>query len=123
MNIFNRWKWEPGRQYVPGSGPKYEKMLLFRGSFWDTYLLRYPVGAGIPFHTDPVVMDGLTKKHFRLNIILSGQTDVTEYKFTGLEKPLKLSWWRFVLFRPDLIPHRVKPVTSSRSVLSIGWIA
>lgn len=35
MNIFNRWKWEPGRQYVPGSGPKYEKMLLFRGSFWE----------------------------------------------------------------------------------------
>jgi hypothetical protein len=77
------------------------------------YLLRYPVGAFIPPHRDP-----LSKRRlFHLNIVLTkplGGEFVTESVIFRLG--------RFVFFRPDLSTHSVTPVLEgTRYVLLIGW--
>lgn len=111
-----KFKWEPGRQ-----GTGYEKLKLFnRWKFfsrfkWDLYLLRYPVGAGVQLHLDPVP----DHKHYRLNIYLwnacsGGVPDhydaICSNRF-------------FTFFRPDEYLHSVSPVAKGvRYVLSFGFV-
>ncbi|AFH14887.1 hypothetical protein LU11_gp356 [Pseudomonas phage Lu11] len=109
-------KWEAGRQ-----GTGYEKLKLFnRWKFfsrfkWDLYLLRYPVGAGIPLHCDPVP----DHRHYRLNVYLwnaksGGVPEHHDAIFTNRF---------FTLFRPDLHLHSVSPVVAgTRYVLSFGFV-
>lgn len=111
-----RWpKWEAGRQ-----GTGYQKLeLLSRWKYfsrvkWDLYLLRYPVGSGIPEHLDPLP----GHRHYRLNIYLwnaqSGGNP--EHSDTILTNRF------FTLFRPDIAKHSVSKVThGTRYVLSFGW--
>lgn len=109
------FKWEPGRQ-----GTGYEKLeLLNRWRYfakfkWDLYLLRYPVGSGIPNHRDPLP----DHKHYRLNIYLWNA------KAGGVpaHDSVICSNRFFTLFRPDLFEHSVSTVTKgTRYVLSFGW--
>lgn len=104
------WSWKLGRQ-----GTGYQKLLLAQGSWWDCYLLKYPQGAFIPEHLDPVP----GKRHYRLNILLKG-----EYAFFYRTDALNSIWrfWRFTFFRPDVTPHGIMWVNNSRWVLSIGWV-
>lgn len=106
--------WEPGRQ-----GTGYEKLKLvnrwkyFSRFKWDLYLLRYPVGSGIPKHRDPVP----DHKHYRLNIYLwNAQAGGNpEHAFTIMNNRF------FTLFRPDQALHSVSEVTKgTRYVLSFG---
>ena len=98
-------QWEKGRQ-----GTGYRKLLLARGHRWDAWLLDYPVGVEVPEHTDGV-SEG---RHWRLNIRLFG-----EDTFAGRAVFRR---GRFVLFRPDVMPHAVKPVKRRRMVLSFGFV-
>jgi hypothetical protein len=103
--------WIAGRQ-----GTGYFKQRIFEFTTrlvgMDCYILKYPVGAFVPPHTDPVT----DFKHFRLNIVLKqakrgGHLMFFKTRYTG----------RFILFRPDAIEHSVSAVTlGTRYVLSIG---
>lgn len=105
--VRNLFRWRPGRQ---GSG--YFKMLLAQGSSWDCYLMRYPTGSHVPTHHDPVH----GRRHFRLNVALRGTQDVVE-----LLGPPIARGRRWLLFRPDVVSHRMTPVERPRLELSIGW--
>ena len=107
--------WEPGRQ-----GTGYEKLeLLNRWRYfsrfkWDLYLLRYPVGSGIPRHRDPLPKHN----HYRLNIYLwnAQAGGVPEH-----DDVIITNRW-FTLFRPDLATPSVSAVTKgTRYVLSFGF--
>ena len=84
-------------------------MLLAQTSFADCYLIHYPIGSSIPTHTDPVT----NKKHYRFNLRIKG-----EDAYVG-DTLFKLG--RLIFFRPDIMPHSVKEVSSERLVLSIGF--
>jgi len=98
------FSWQPGRQ-----GTGYSKLLLHQGRRWDLYLLRYPPGASVPPHRDPLP----GREHWRANLLLWGE-DV----FRG-DAWLRLP--RLVVFRPDVTEHEVAPVARLRLVLSLGW--
>lgn len=105
--------WVAGRQQ---SG--YDKMLLAQSTWlkFDCYLLRFPVGAEIKPHTDPV---DPAYKHYRLNIVL--KRPLLGGRFVG--KTLFRIGKRVFLFRPDLERHAVTKVhAGTRYVLSIGWL-
>jgi len=112
------FKWTPGRQ-----GGGYRIAYLWNWLF-DLVLIHYPTGSYIHWHTDPVPK-GL--KHFRLNIVLVKANGGDFYCRTVSLNPEGEdgTFWkvgRFVLFRPDIQPHRVsKIVSGERWVLSIGW--
>jgi hypothetical protein len=106
-------RWRPGRQ-----GTGYDKLLLIACPFpfpFDAYLLRYPVGAEIPGHRDPVE----SGRHYRLNIVVreaggGGQFICADPIFATA---------RIKLFRPDRSEHGVTRVERrARYVLSIGWV-
>lgn len=109
-----KFKWEAGRQ-----GTGYEKLkLINRWRYFskfklDLYLLRYPVGSGIPKHRDPVP----DHSHYRLNVYLWNA------KAGGIPEHAEVIIHNrfFTLFRPDLHIHSVSPVTKGiRYVLSFG---
>jgi hypothetical protein len=107
------FRWQRGRQQ---SG--YDKMLLLQ-SLWplpfDVYVLRFPEGAEIPPHTDPVAKG----RHYRCNIVVRRAQEGGEFVCA---MPI-FETRRIKLFRPDACEHRVTRVTSgTRYVLSIGWI-
>ena len=103
-------KWEEGRQ---GSG--YFKCLLAQGLSWDFYLLRYPKGAFIAGHTDPV--EG--KEHHRVNLVLKKAKEGGQFWCRGRRTKAR----RLVKFRPDIQVHGVNEVRSgTRWVLSFGWV-
>jgi len=87
-------------------------MLLAEGGSWDCYLLRFPVGSHVPTHHDPV----RGRRHFRLNVTLRGAPESVE-----LLGPAIARGHRWVLFRPDVVSHRLAPVERPRLELSIGW--
>ena len=100
--------WEPGRQ---ASG--YAKLLLAQGRRFDLYLLRFPVGASVPPHRDPVAGGG----HLRANLILIPAARGGEFECERaiIDRP------RLKLFRPDLVTHAVRPIEAgTRWVLSLG---
>ena len=107
------WRWQRGRQ---ASG--YDKMLLLTLPWplpFDSYLIRYPEGSGVPPHTDPASHG----RHYRLNIILKSPRSGGEFICAN---PIYSSK-RIKLFRPDICEHSVTPVCGgSRYVLSIGWV-
>lgn len=110
-----RWlNWQRGRQE---SG--YDKMLLAQSPVpvpFDLWLLRYPEGAHIDWHTDPV-NEG---KHFRLNVLLKKAK--RGGKFLTKKVPI-FNHARAVLFRPDRDLHKVTEIQEgTRYVLSLGWI-
>jgi hypothetical protein len=102
--------WIPGRQ-----GGGYLKLPLFRFWRFDCYLIKYPTGASVQFHTDHA--HGC--RHYRLNIMLRRPKRGGAFHMRG--KPL-LEFWRVRLFRPDLCAHSVETVLEGvRLVLSFGW--
>ena len=104
--------WKAGRNKTG-----YFKCKLFGFAFklfgMDCYILKYPVGACIPPHTDPVT----ESKHYRLNIIIKrAKRGGRFYMFSNRFAH------RIVFFRPDLIEHSVSEVTrGTRYVLSFGF--
>lgn len=83
---------------------------------FDVYLLKFPTGAEIPTHTDPVETG---KRHFRMNVVLLKARSGGEF----IADSSILNWPRLKLFRPDITPHSVTKVESgTRYVLSIGWL-
>ncbi len=111
--LANAFRWRTGRQ---GSG--YDKMLLATARWpipFDSYLIRYPDGAEIPPHTDPVT----TGRHFRLNIVLKSPRSGGEFVCGS---PI-FETRRIKLFRPDACEHSVTRVEGgSRYVFSLGWV-
>lgn len=105
-------RWQKGRQRGG-----YDKLLLAtaRRPFpFDCYLIRYPVGAFIAPHTDPV--DG--HRHFRLNLEVRRGTRGGVFVRNGLPQH-----GRIHLFRPDVERHEVTRVEGrARYVLSVGWV-
>lgn len=113
-NYFNTaFRWQRGRQQ---SG--YDKMLLLTAHWplkFDSYLIRYPIGAAIPAHRDQVV----SGRHYRLNIVLRRSPQGGEFICAT---PI-FSSARIKLFRPDIAEHSVTRVEGGpRYVLSIGWV-
>ena len=133
-------RWKPGRQ-----GTGYEKLDLrealdagaldtHRGlldvllsqtrvsmgvevSEWDAYLLRYRDGAYVPEHTDPVA----DRPHIRLNALITAATDGTgQLRLRG--DVFDLAEGDAILFRPDVIDHRVSKVVGERLVFSVGCV-
>jgi hypothetical protein len=109
-----RWlTWQRGRQDTG-----YDKMLMATARWplpFDCYLLRYPQGAVIPPHTDPVT----DKKHYRLNIVVWRATQGGEFICAT---PI-FATDRIKLFRPDACEHSVSEVKQgSRYVFSLGWV-
>lgn len=106
-------RWQRGRQQ---SG--YDKMLLLQSPWplpFDAYLLRFPTGAAIAPHTDPVSIG----RHYRLNIVLKRARAGGEFVCAT---PIHASA-RIKFFRPDACEHSVTRVTAgTRYVLSIGWV-
>ncbi len=101
------WKWKEGRQNT-----QYHKFQLIQiRKCFDAYLIKYPANEILPAHKDKVE----NGKHYRLNIELWGRG-----KFI-CENPI-FKWWRIVLFRPDICEHSMINGSSSRLVLSIGWV-
>lgn len=104
--------WQKGRQ-----GTGYSKMLLVVCPFvfpFDLYLLRYPVGAFIPPHTDPVA----GRNHYRLNVelVASGGGG-----FVCNNCIARGQRWAF--FRPDKSVHSVSRIEGrTRYVLSFGFL-
>ncbi|MBV8659104.1 MAG: 2OG-Fe(II) oxygenase [Burkholderiales bacterium] len=107
------FRWQRGRQ-----GTGYDKMLLLTARWpvpFDSYLIRYPAGASIPPHTDPVQLG----QHYRLNVVLKSSPAGGEFVCAT---PIFASR-RIKLFRPDACEHSVTHVEGgSRYVLSIGWV-
>ncbi len=107
------FRWQRGRQ-----GTGYDKMLLLTAHWplpFDSYLIRYPEGAEIPPHTDPVQAG----RHYRLNIVLKSSPSGGEFVCAT---PIYASR-RIKLFRPDACEHSVtRVVGGSRYVLSLGWV-
>jgi hypothetical protein len=93
-------------------------MLLLQ-SLWplpfDVYILRFPEGAEIPAHTDPVAKG----RHYRCNIVVKRAREGGEFVCAT---PI-VATRRIKVFRPDTCDHSVTRVTrGTRYVLSIGWI-
>lgn len=107
------FRWRRGRQ-----GTGYDKMLLATWHWplpFDCYLIRYPEGAAIPPHRDPVG-EG---RHYRANLILWSPKAGGEF----LCEDAIHDGRRLKVFRPDVAEHSVTTVVGgSRWVLSIGWI-
>jgi hypothetical protein len=84
-------------------------------ALFDAWLLRYPVGAEIPAHTDPP-MAGMC--HVRINALaLSGRGGLLY--LDGQEVPLDAG--DAYIFRPDLVRHQVTAVEGNeRLMLSVG---
>jgi hypothetical protein len=99
-------KWQPGRK-----GTGYRKLVFWQNErlACDCYLIDYPPTTYVSTHTDPVP----GKKHYRLNILLWGQ-DNFHGQTLFATKHIKL-------FRPDISPHSVEPVSKRRIIFSIGW--
>jgi hypothetical protein len=106
-------KWDTGR-----AGTGYWKMKLLEsvsGKF-DLYLLKYPKGSFINWHTDPT-FSGFN--HWRLNLVL-WRTKGGEFE---TRDACKVKTSRLNIFRPDVNEHRVTTIESgTRYVLSLGWL-
>ena len=111
------FRWQEGRQ-----GTGYDKMLLATARWpvaFDAYLLRFPEGTAVPFHTDPAPAG---QRRFRMNVFLRQAKRGGEF-VTRSEVGRIVSWPRLELFRPDLAEHAVTRVEEgSRLVLSVGWL-
>jgi hypothetical protein len=107
------FRWQRGRQ-----GTGYDKMLLATARWplpFDSYLIRYPEGAEIPPHTDPVQLG----RHYRLNIVLKSPRAGGDFVCAA---PI-FATRRIKLFRPDACEHSVtRVVGGSRYVFSLGWV-
>ena len=97
-------KWEKGRQ---NSG--YFKKKLMEWKFIDLYLLKFPAGASVPTHKDPVK----NKTHIRFNVLLKGDNTFKCEKYI-------FKFWRFVLFRSDKYKHSLGKVDRDTYLLSLG---
>lgn len=109
-------RWIPGRQ-----GTGYLKLRLAGwGQLFDVWLLRYPEGAYIDWHRDPV--NG--RRHYRANLVLRQARWGGWFacrRYVGNVWSCGRREW-FVVFRPDLVEHAVTPIMrGSRWVLSVGW--
>jgi len=90
--------------------------LIYSKRFWlDCYLIRYPTGASIPLHKDPIK----NGKMYRLNIEFWKPKEGGKFHSNTLFS----LFGRIHLFRPDIEEHYVTPVTKGeRWVFSIGKI-
>jgi hypothetical protein len=107
------FRWRRGRQ-----GTGFDKMLLATLPWpipFDCYLIRYPEGAEIPPHVDPVAKG----RHYRLNVVIRRSPSGGEF---ACADPLYSSP-RVKFFRPDVSTHSVTRVEGGpRYVFSVGWI-
>lgn len=108
-------QWEVGRQgtgYFKLKLPENRRLLPF-----DLYLLKYPEGAYISEHTDPVK----EKKHYRLNIELMQAVGGVFWR-KGRDGRFHTEFGRVHFFRPDIEPHGLTLVLhGTRYVLSFGF--
>jgi hypothetical protein len=82
---------------------------------FDCYIIRYPTGAYLVPHRDPVK----GKKHYRCNIILKSPKRGGEFVCAD---PI-ISWKRLKFFRSDLSEHSITEVLEgSRYIFSFGWV-
>jgi hypothetical protein len=108
-----KWlRWERGRQ-----NGGYDKLLIAQSQLlkFDLYVLRFPEGAEIKPHTDPVK----TGRHFRLNVIVKAARRGGEFvvKDAIVNRP------RVKFFRPDVSEHSVTRIEEgSRYVISFGYV-
>jgi len=114
MRLF-QFKWELGR-----ANTGYSKLLLYQSDRFkfDIYLLKYPTGSSLDWHTDPCTLEGYN--HWRFNFTLkrakAGGVCQTIY-------PPTWSGWRCYFFRPDENMHRVTKIEAgTRYVLSFGFL-
>lgn len=93
-------------------------MLLLHGLWpvpWGLYVLRFRVGSGISWHTDPVSLG----RHHRCNFVFWRAREGGEFECAA---PL-FATRRLKVFRPDACAHWVLPVRRGvRYVLSLGWV-
>lgn len=101
--------WQPGRQEATKDILKFPIWSFFG---IDLYLLKFPANKEVATHLD--VVDA--KKHFRLNITLTGEWILT---INQTQKTQQAGDYH--LFRPDIQEHSAKFIKTSL-VLSIGWI-
>ena len=112
--------WQVGRS--ANENAPYYKLKVFISKFFkvDCYLLKYPKGSKIKWHTDPSP-NGY--KHYRLNITLQKAKVGGKFVYLDTNGTCVLLNRRFNLFRPDIIEHGVSTITDgTRYVLSIGWL-
>ena len=110
MKLFT---WIGGRQ---ASG--YDKMPLFisKRLKLDLYLIRFPVGAHVPTHKDPVEKG---YKHHRLNYMITGNYNIGQRMYVlGPSK----RFWRFIYFRPDVFEHGLQDRKTEALMISLGWL-
>lgn len=107
------FSWQKGRQ---DSG--YEKLKLISNPWilpFDLYLLRFPEGSEVPYHTDPI-SDGA---HYRCNLYLKKADKGGEFLCDRTIFSSRI----LTIFRPDVYMHAVTKVESGcRYVLSFGFV-
>lgn len=107
------FNWIAGRQ-----GTGYFKMLLLQNSRFipfDIYLLKFPEGSYIDWHTDPVP----DYNHYRINWIV--KTSEKGGEFIS-KSPIFTSKYLNIM-RPDIDLHCVTKIEKgTRYVLSLGWV-
>lgn len=121
--------WKPGR-----SSPfNYFKFQLASIWFFDCYILKFPKGSSIDWHTDPLPNDvAVRKHHHRLNFFLKkpkegGQILTKEFMLDGERRGASYLIFRHKTrlhyMRPDKTIHAVSEVKSGTGyILSIGWL-
>ena len=105
--------WQKGRQ---SSG--YQKLTLWDSyPKWDLYILRMKPEGYVPWHRDKLKNTEL--KHYRCNFIIKHAKVGGRFIMDG--NPL-FKFWRLVVFRPDIVQHRVSKVEKgTRYILSLGF--
>lgn len=106
------FRWDLGRQ-----GTGYRKCLLAALAWpvsFDLYLIHYPEGSEIPWHTDPVK----GWEHHRINLVLKAPKKGGRFECNGIFQPGRLH-----RLHPDIDRHRVTKIENgTRWVLSLGFL-
>jgi len=101
-------RWKGGR-----GDTGYYKLALIEWPFMDAYILKYPAGAYLPPHRDPLFV----ADHYRCNLVLQHADEGGQF----ICNRMILKVWRLAIFRSDEATHEVTRVTrGTRVVLSLG---
>lgn len=96
----------------------YKKIDLFSSNWLglNLCLFKFPVGMGIPTHTDPIKFG---YRQLRLNFHFGGPYHVGQ-RFYVLGRHRRLG--RFVYFSPDTYSHGLPPQEQTSYMISLGWL-